>query len=149
MSDVGTCGCGGPGTSRLAASWLCEACYDDELARIMATRPGWGVTCGPPTDELMASIGWRMLRCWICDATWYGPDRQRCTWCTATIEEMLTAPPARPSIPVVAGFVWCPDHDHTWRGLTGEVCGVHGGPWACNRRGEPLPETAARCTAWT
>ena len=81
--------------------------------------------------------GWLQVACDRCGATWVGHEGDECGWCLDAVAWATPAPTRPASVP---GWVVCPSCRYAWRGATYEVCGAHGGPWACNGRGTPLLE---------
>jgi hypothetical protein len=135
----------------LAATSFCQDCYDDELARILTSRPGAGRTLGAADHPGHIALGWRLLECNACRATWVGPLGDLCAWCLAAIEHQhveqarLDRRRAETLGAVVAGWVWCRTHRRPWRGLVHGVHGVHDDQYrTCNERGVALPVDVAR-----
>lgn len=136
--------CGEPGDRLLGAVTYCGPCLDARLATFI--RYGFGRPYAPARG--WESLGFQSLECTMpeCGASWVGPPGEPCAWCLARLaaQEEDRRQLATVVGDIAAGWVVCATCGFPWRGARGEVCGVHGGPRACNGRGRRLTREDVR-----
>lgn len=78
MSEKWPCyKCGKPGVKNLATDGFCI----EHLIELLSTFRYIDIGCG-------VDIGGGILQCFICQATWTGPEGQTCPWCLRRDERM-------------------------------------------------------------
>ena len=111
---------------------------------------GHGVPTGAaPQSPGWIALGYLMLACDECGATWAGPVGEVCAWCQdrdlqlVAEQAILDARRSRATA-TMPGWVWCRTCRRAWKGTARVVCGANDprhpdGMGPCNGWAEALP----------